>query len=310
MNTLVIATRRTPLALAQSRLVGEALRARHPGLAVEYLELVTRGDQILDRPLYRVGGKALFVKELETALLDGRAHLAVHSLKDVPMVLPEALCLPVILARGPVYDAFVSDRYPAPSALPPGARIGSSSLRRACLLRHAFPQVEVVSLRGSVGRRLERLEAGEFDAVVLAAAGLERLGLADRIRDCLWPQTFTPAAGQGALALECRRDDAATQRLIAPLHDPATAAAAAAERAVVRRLDAGCQLPVGAWAHPEGGLLRLAAFVGRPDGSTLIRGEVRGAPEQAEAMGTALAEDLLRRGADRILAELGGDGGR
>ncbi len=301
---LRIATRKSPLALWQAEHVAAALGAAHPGLAVELTGLSTQGDKILDTPLARIGGKGLFVKELEQAMLDGRADLAVHSMKDVPVELPAGLHLPVVMAREDPRDAFVSNRYPDLDALPQGACVGTSSLRRQCQLRARRPDLRIEALRGNVNTRLKRLDEGRFDAIVLAGAGLKRLGLEGRIRTFIDPADSLPAIGQGAIGIECRADDARVNALIAALHHAGTAARIAAERALNRRLEGGCQVPIAAFAEWQGGRLRLRALVGEPDGSRLIHAAGEAPGEQAEALGLRVAEDLLAQGAAAILERL------
>lgn len=296
-----IATRRSELALWQAEHIADRLRSLHPGLAVELVKMKTQGDIILDTPLSKIGGKALFVKELEQGLLEGRADLAVHSMKDVPVEFPDGLHLPVICERADPLDAFVSNHHASLDALPQGARVGTSSLRRECQLRAARPDLQVLSLRGNVNTRLRKLDEGEFDAILLASAGLTRLGFEKRIRQRLAPEVSLPAIGQGALGLECRSEDPEVNALIAPLADRETALCVRAERALNQRLHGGCQVPIGAYAELQGDALRLRALVGRPDGTEIIHGEQRGPAADPEALGLALAEDLLGRGADRIL---------
>lgn len=305
-NPIRIATRKSPLALWQAEHVAARLSAAYPGIEVELVKMVTRGDRILDAPLAKVGGKGLFVKELEQGLLDGTADLAVHSMKDVPAELPERLHIAAILLREDPRDAFVSDRHGSLAALPADARIGTSSLRRQCQLKLLFPQCETVTLRGNVGTRLEKLQTEGYDAVILAAAGLIRLGLRDRITEFLAPETSLPAVGQGAIGIECRRDDARINALLERLHHPPTATCVSAERAFNQRLDGGCQVPIAGFAQLAGGRLRLRGLVARPDGSAVVRGEAEGTPDAAQVLGIGLAEDLLARGADRILAALYG----
>ncbi len=308
-DTLRIATRQSPLALWQAEHVAARLRQAHPGLRVELIGMITRGDRILDSPLAKVGGKGLFVKELEQGLLDGRADLAVHSMKDVPADFPAGLDLPVILAREDPRDAFVSRHYPHPDALPVHARVGTSSLRRQCQLAARYPGWEIRSLRGNVGSRLAKLDAGAFDAILLAAAGLKRLGLEERITVALEPAFSLPAIGQGAIGVECRLDDTRTRDLIATLDDPATQVRVTAERAFNARLQGGCQVPIAGHAllldHEQ---IWLRGLVGEPDGSRIVTGEMRGPAAAAETLGAALAEDLLERGADVILRQLLGAG--
>jgi hydroxymethylbilane synthase len=305
-RTLRIATRRSQLALWQAEHVATRLRALHPDVEVELLGLNTQGDRILDVPLAKIGGKGLFVKELEAAMLEGRADLAVHSIKDVPMELPEGLVLGAILAREDPRDALVSGVHASLAALPAGARVGTSSLRRQCQLRNQRPDLELIDLRGNVNTRLRRLDEGEYDAIVLAAAGLRRLGMDARIAHAFDAGELLPAVGQGAIGVELRADDAELAALLAPLHDADTADCVLAERALNRRLHGGCQVPIAAHAVLNAGSLELRALVGALDGSRMVRGEQRGARAAAETIGVALAEDLLARGADALLAEMTG----
>ncbi len=300
-NTLHIATRKSPLALWQAEYVREHLRALHPGLAVELVALTTQGDKTLDTPLAKVGGKGLFVKELEQGLLAGTADIAVHSMKDVPVALPEGLHLEVICPREDPRDAFVSHHFDNLEALAPGARIGTSSLRRQCQVRALRPDLEVLDLRGNVGTRLEKLDRGGYDVILLAAAGLKRLGLEARIRQPLSPDICLPAIGQGAVGIECRVDDAWVNALIAPLNDAVTGQRIAAERALNARLQGGCQVPIAGYAEIDHGVILLKGLVGRVDGSEIVRGVISGRPEDAEELGVVLAEDLLARGAGDIL---------
>ncbi len=306
MNRLRISTRKSPLALWQAEHVRSRLMAMHPGLEVELVKMSTEGDRILDAPLAKVGGKGLFIKELEQALLDGRADIAVHSLKDVTVTLPEGLHIPVIGEREDPRDAFVSTRFESLAALPKGARVGTSSLRRTCQLRALYPQLEIVSLRGNVNSRLTKLDDGQFDAIILACAGLKRLGLGERIRTELAPEILLPAVGQGAICIECRLGDVASERLIAALHHRPTAVRVAAERALNARLEGGCQVPIAAYAELNEDVLRLRALVGEPDGSHVIRGEIEGDAARAEALGFDLANELLTRGARTILDKVYG----
>ncbi|HLV61103.1 MAG TPA: hydroxymethylbilane synthase [Fredinandcohnia sp.] len=304
MRPIVIATRKSPLALWQADHVAQALRAR-TGREVELLPLVTEGDRILDAPLARIGGKGLFVKEIEQALLDGRADLAVHSLKDVPTALPQGLTLGAILEREDPRDALCAPRHLRLDALPRGTRVGTSSLRRRAQLLALRPDLEVVEIRGNVGTRLSKVE-DEVDAVILARAGLVRLGLAERITEDLPVERMLPAVGQGALAVEMRADDAEIAALVAGLEHPETRDAVRAERALLARLEGGCQIPLAAHATVEGDRLRLEARLGRPDGSSLLAARAEGVRDEAEAIGVRVAEDLLARGAAEILAELVG----
>jgi hydroxymethylbilane synthase len=302
--TLRIATRKSPLALWQAEHVRDRLDAQHADLHVTLVGMSTQGDRILDTPLAKVGGKGLFVKELEQGMLEGRADIAVHSMKDVPVEFPPGLDLAVIMAREDPRDAFVSSRYGSLEELPEGARVGTSSLRRQCQLRARRPDLRVLDLRGNVNTRLAKLDAGEYDAIVLASAGLKRLGLERRIAAVLSPEESLPAIGQGAIGIECRSDDATVQALIAPLADPDTRDRVLAERAMNERLAGGCQVPIAGHAVLDGDALWLRGLVGRPDGSEVIRGEVRGPRAEAWALGTRLADDLLSRGAAEILASL------
>ncbi len=303
-KVLRIATRQSPLALWQAHYVKERLEAHHPQLRVELVPMVTRGDVILDTPLAKVGGKGLFVKELELALLEDRADIAVHSMKDVPVEFPDGLGLSVICERGDPRDAFVSNRYENIAALPHGSVVGTSSLRRQCQLAASRPDLIIRSLRGNVGTRLSKLDAGEYDAIILAVAGLQRLGLESRIRQPLSAEQSLPAVGQGAVGIECRLDDERTLALLAPLNHPQTAIRVTAERAMNTRLEGGCQVPIGSYAELVDGDIWLRALVGSPDGKTMVRGERRGPAEDAAALGVSLAEELLNSGAREILADV------
>jgi hydroxymethylbilane synthase len=307
-QALAIASRASALALWQAEHVRERLQRLDPGRAVRIVAMSTRGDEILDRSLAKIGGKGLFVKELENALQDGRAQLAVHSMKDVPMDLPAGFAIGAILAREDPHDAFVANTCPDIASLPPGARVGTSSLRREAQLRARFPHLAVRPVRGNVQSRLAKLDAGEFDALILAAAGLKRLGLAARIRQMLSPEESLPAPGQGALGIECLNTDAAALRLIAPLQDADTASAVSAEREVSRQLGGSCQIPLGAFAERTGALLRLRAFVAAADGGVLVRAEATGPADRPEALGAEVAAALRAQGADAILARLASRG--
>lgn len=307
LDVIRIATRRSPLALWQAEFVRDELLARNPGLRVELIGIATKGDKILDTPLAKIGGKALFVKELETAMLDGEADIAVHSMKDVPMEFPEGLFLPVICEREDPRDAFVSNQYSDVLSLPEGAKVGTSSLRRQCQLRSLRPDLQIGDLRGNVGTRLGKLDSGEFDAIVLAAAGLIRLKLENRIAQFLPTDLSLPAGGQGAVGIECREGDEAVISLLKPLHNDDTATRVVAERALNRRLQGGCQVPIACYAELTDDQLHLRGLVGNPDGSLILRTEIRGHRRDAEQMGIAAAEDLLSQGADRILAALYAD---
>lgn len=303
-NVLRIATRQSPLALWQAQYVKERLEASHPGLTVELVPMVTRGDVILDTPLAKVGGKGLFVKELELALLENRADIAVHSMKDVPVDFPQGLGLVTICERDDPRDAFVSNRYHSLDELPAGSIVGTSSLRRQCQLAEHRPDLVIRSLRGNVGTRLSKLDNGEYDAIILAVAGLNRLGLGSRVRTALSPETSLPAVGQGAVGVECRLDDTRTRALLAPLNHDDTAVRVKAERAMNTRLEGGCQVPIGSYAELIDGGIWLRGLVGAPDGSIMVRGERRGRLEDAEQLGISLAEELLDNGARAILAEI------
>ncbi|EKS1846797.1 MULTISPECIES: hydroxymethylbilane synthase [Cronobacter] len=308
-NVLRIATRQSPLALWQAQYVKQRLEACHPGLTVELVPMVTRGDVILDTPLAKVGGKGLFVKELELAMLDGRADIAVHSMKDVPVEFPEGLGLVTICEREDPRDAFVSNRYQRLDDMPAGSIVGTSSLRRQCQIAARRPDLIIRSLRGNVGTRLSKLDNGEYDAIILAVAGLKRLQLDARITSPLAPEESLPAVGQGAVGIECRLDDTRTRDLLAPLNHEETAVRVRAERAMNTRLEGGCQVPIGSYAELNDGELWLRALVGAPDGSRIVRGERRGTPQEARALGISLAEELLNHGAREILAEVyQGDG--
>ncbi|AEA77428.1 hydroxymethylbilane synthase [Vibrio cholerae] len=299
-----IATRQSPLALWQANYVKDALMAAHPGLQVELVTMVTRGDVILDTPLAKVGGKGLFVKELEIAMLEGRADLAVHSMKDVPVDFPDGLGLVTICEREDPRDAFVSNTYAKIEDLPSGAIVGTCSLRRQCQLKAARPDLVIKELRGNVGTRLSKLDAGEYDAIILAAAGLKRLELESRIRSFIEPEQSLPAVGQGAVGIECRVDDQRVRALLAPLNHADTADRVRCERAMNLTLQGGCQVPIGSYALLEGDTIWLRALVGEPDGSQIVRGEIRGPRTQAEQLGITLAEQLLSQGAKEILERL------
>ncbi len=304
-RVLRIATRRSQLALWQAEHVRERLLAAHPGLRVELLPLSTQGDRILDVPLAKIGGKGLFVKELENAMLDARADLAVHSMKDVPMDFPPGLGIGAILAREDPRDALVSNTVGSFEALPPGARVGTSSLRRQCQLRVLRPDLRVLDLRGNVNTRLRKLDEDEYDAIVLASAGLLRLGMKERIRAPLPLTLSLPAVGQGAIGVEIRSDDAALRELLAPLDDPDCADCVRAERALNRALHGGCQVPIAGHATIEAdGALWLRALVGSIDGQRIVRDEIRGVRGDGEGLGAELARRLLAAGADAILHEL------
>ena len=301
---LVIATRESALALWQAEHVRTRLEALYPSSTIELLGVTTQGDRVIDRPLAAIGGKGLFVKELEIAISDGRADLAVHSLKDVPMELPGEFALAAIMAREDPRDALVSNRYATLSSLPAGAVVGTSSLRREAQLRGHHPHLKVEGLRGNVNTRLRKLDAGNYDAMILAAAGLKRLGFSDRIRALLEPDESLPAPGQGALALECRADRADVIAALAALSDTGTLLATAAERAFSRALSGSCTTPLAAYAQWEEGRLWIRGYVARRDGSEALRGELEAEVadrEEAEALGLGLADEFLARGAARLV---------
>ena len=300
-KTLKIATRQSPLALWQANYVKDRLQQLYPDLTIELVPMVTKGDVILDSPLAKIGGKGLFVKELENALLNKEADIAVHSMKDVPMQFPEGLGLAVICQREDPRDAFVSHAYRTFAELPQGAVVGTSSLRRQCQLKALRPDLDIRSLRGNVGTRLSKLDNGDYDAIILASAGLIRLGLADRIASFIDVEQSLPAAGQGAVGIECRTDDMQVQALLAPLADAETTYCVRAERAMNNHLQGGCQVPIGGYAVLQQGQLYLRALVGDIDGSRIIRAEGKSAVENAEILGVKIAEQLLAQGADKIL---------
>lgn len=297
-----IATRQSALALWQANYVKARLQDIHPGLKVELVGMTTRGDKILDVPLAKVGGKGLFVKELEEAMLRDEADIAVHSMKDVPMELPQGLELYAICEREDHRDAFVSHDYESLEQLPEGAVVGTSSLRRQCQLSALRPDIKIKSLRGNVNTRLAKLDEGEFDAIILAAAGLIRLDMASRIRSFIDEDVCLPACGQGAVGIECRSSDDTVKALLAPLNHEETALTVSAERAFNRHLEGGCQVPIGGFAELKGEQLSMRGLVGQPNGRLVISDEKTGSAAEPEKLGVALADALLARGADRILA--------
>lgn len=303
-ETLRIATRKSPLAMWQAEHVAAALTAIHPGLQVEILGMTTKGDRILDAPLAKVGGKGLFVKELEQGMLSGEADIAVHSLKDVPVEFPAGLHLAVIMEREDPRDAFVSNRFESLDQLPQGACVGTSSLRRQCQLAERRPDLLIEPLRGNVNTRLAKLDAGEYDAIILAAAGLIRLGFGSRIRGTIAPADSLPAIAQGAIGIECRIDDPRINALIAPLHHGETALRVRAERAMNARLHGGCQVPIAGHAVLDGERLVLQGLVGTTDGTLILRARAEGPSDTAEAIGARVADDLLAQGAGEILGAL------
>ena len=301
---VVIATRRSALALWQAEHVKARLAAAHPGLAIDLLPLSTRGDELVDVSLAKVGGKGLFVKELENALAAGRADIAVHSMKDVPAQLPDGFALAAILAREDPRDAFVSRNYPDLASLPPGAIVGTSSLRRQAQIAARHPALEIRALRGNVETRVAKLDRGDYAAVVLAAAGLKRLGLGSRIRAYLAVEDYVPAAGQAALGVECLAGRADLHRLLAPLDDAGAAACVRAEREVNRALGGSCTIPLGAYAELKGARLSLRAVVASVDGKKAARAQADGEPSVPERLGARVAAELRAQGADEILAAL------
>lgn len=303
---LVVGTRSSQLALWQADYVISCLQQRYPGLEIEKRLMTTKGDQILNAPLAKIGGKGLFTKELETAMLEGEIDLAVHSLKDMPVVVPEGLIITAITERADPGDALVSPHYNSFEELPQGAKVGTSSLRRKAQLLHARPDLNIQDLRGNVNTRLRKMEEEGFDAIILAAAGLKRLGFQDRIRQLL-PQTLClPAVGQGALAIETRLADAATREMLAFLNDPATRACTTAERSFLAAVEGGCQVPVGVYAvMNEAQQLQVEAIIASLDGKTLLRDSLIGAADDAQQMGTELANKLLDQGGREILQAIG-----
>lgn len=306
MTTVRIATRKSALALWQAEYVKAQLEHFHPQINVELLPMTTKGDVILDTPLAKVGGKGLFVKELEVAMLEGKADIAVHSMKDVPVDFPEGLGLEVICPREDPRDAFVSNTFTALKDLPQGAIVGTSSLRRQCQLKAKRPDLDIRDLRGNVNTRLKKLDEGQYDAIILASAGLIRLKMSDRIAQYIEPEEMLPANGQGAVGIECRVDDSTIKNLLKPLECSATRVRVLTERAMNKALEGGCQVPIASYSviSNDGENIHLRGLVGAIDGSELIEGEVKGPIAQGEVLGHSLAQDLLSRGADRILKEV------
>ena len=302
-----IATRKSALALWQAEYVKARLEASHPGIKVSLVPMVSRGDKLLDAPLAKIGGKGLFVKELETALMDNEADIAVHSMKDVPMEFPEGLGLYCICEREDPRDAFVSNHYDSLEALPPGSVVGTSSLRRQAQLLARRPDLKIQFLRGNVNTRLAKLDAGEYDAIILAAAGLIRLGFGERIRSSISVDESLPAGGQGAVGIECRTGDVELHGLLACLNHSQTATRVIAERALNKRLNGGCQVPIACYAVLEGEQLWLRGLVGQPDGTLLLHAEGRAPAAEAEALGVQVAEALLDQGAEQILRAVYGE---
>jgi len=304
VRIIKIATRQSPLALWQAEYVAERLKQAHLGIKTELVKMVTQGDKILDSPLSKIGGKGLFVKELEQGMIEGKADIAVHSMKDVPMAFPSSLHLAVILPREDPSDAFVSNHYASIDQLPAHAKIGTSSLRRQCQIAEHFPNAEILSLRGNVNTRLAKLDAGNYDAIILASAGLKRLGFSQRITQTLNSDFSLPAVGQGAVGIECRVDDVEINQLLAPLHDPDSTIRVTAERAMNQRLNGGCQVPIAGFAELRVDGLFMRGLVGKPDGSVIYRAEQVGRTDQAIEIGQAIADKLLAKGAGEILKDL------
>lgn len=303
-SRLVIATRASRLALWQAHHVQNLLASLYPDCQVDLLEMTTKGDRILDRTLSKIGGKGLFIKELETALLDGRADLAVHSLKDVPVDLTSPFSLPVIMSRDDPRDAFVSSKYASLADMPAGAIVGTSSLRRQAQIKHRFPDLVVTPLRGNLDTRLAKLDRGEYDGIILAAVGLKRLGLADRIRSTVAIDDSLPSAGQGALGIEILESRPELASSLAPLACAQTTACALAERAVSRALGGSCQVPLAAYAEVVGEEVFIRGLVAEPDGSVIMRAQARGPLSDAESLGQRVAKDLIAQGADKLLERL------
>lgn len=303
-RTIRIATRKSALALWQAEYVKAALLNAHPNILVELVPMSTQGDKILDTPLAKIGGKGLFIKELEIAMNEGRADIAVHSMKDVPVGFPEGFGLHAICERENPLDAFVSNQYANISELPLNSVVGTSSLRRQCQLRHQRPDLLIKDLRGNVNTRLAKLDAGEYDAIILASAGLIRLDMRDRIRSEISPEQSLPAVGQGAVGIECRNDDAELIQLLAPLNHAETSVRVRAERAMNAKLNGGCQVPIGSFAVIDGAQLSLKGLVGSTDGKTILHGKQSGELDQAEHIGEQVAQQLLKQGAAELLAAL------
>lgn len=307
MNSIRIGTRKSPLALWQAEFVRDELLKIEPGLGVELVKLTTQGDKLLDTSLAKVGGKGLFIKELEQRLIDRTADIAVHSLKDVTVNLPEGLSLVAYCKRADPHDAFVSNTFAALDDLPDGARVGTSSLRRQCQLAARYPRLQIIGLRGNVNTRLAKLDAGEYDAIILAAAGLTRLGMQDRIREIISAEVLLPAVGQGVVCIECRSDDNDVIETVASLNDSDTEICAIAERAVNSALEGGCQVPIGAYAEILAGRqLLVRGLVGDPDGTEVLHARETGPMDDAAAIGRKVAQSLLDQGAGKILGKVYG----
>ena len=300
-KTIRIATRQSPLALWQAEEVQRRLLQAYPDLTVELVKMTTKGDQLLESPLSKIGGKGLFVKELEVGMLEGRADIAVHSMKDVPMEFPEGLHLSVVMVRENPLDAFVSNNYTSLDDLPRDARVGTCSLRRQCQLKSKHPDFQLLDLRGNVNTRLAKLDADEYDAIILASAGLIRLGMEDRIKLEIPSDVSLPAVGQGAIGIECRTDDVETNELLKVLHDDDTSTRLSAERAMNKHLNGGCQIPIAGFAELQGDSLTMRGLVGSPDGSKMLFSQKSGPASSAEEIGIEIAKDLLSQGAGEIL---------
>lgn len=304
-STIKIGTRQSALALWQAEYVAQCLREKYPGLTVELVKMTTRGDRILDAPLSKIGGKGLFTKALETAMLEHRTDIAVHSLKDMPAIVPEGLTIACITRRYDAGDAFVSNKYDRLAQLPAGAIVGTSSLRRRAQLLALRPDLAIRDLRGNVNSRLAKLDGGEYDALILACAGLKRLGFGDRIKEVISREDLLPAVGQGALAIEARAEDKEVLELIGFLNHRDTRAAASLERAFLGRVEGGCQVPVGVYAQVTEGGIEAEAVIASLDGTRVFRGKITGSVEDAASLGRQLAESLLADGALEIMQELG-----
>lgn len=304
MKTIRIGTRKSQLALWQAHCVADALRKHHPGIEVELVEIVSEGDKTLDVPLSKVGGKGLFLKELERAILDGKTDIAVHSMKDVTVELPEGLHIPAVFPREDPRDAFVSTKFKQLGDMPPGSTVGTCSLRRQCQIKAAFPELELVNLRGNVNTRLSRLDHGDFDAIILAVAGLKRLNMGHRIAQTISPEICLPAIGQGIIGVECRIDDDEINELIQPLKDQHSWVEIQCERIANRKLGGGCHVPVALFCEMNQESLRFRALVGTPDGSTIVKSDLTEKVENHLQLGTEVADDLLAQGAGDILASV------
>lgn len=302
-----IATRKSPLALWQANFVKQQLLNNHNGLTVELIPMVTQGDILLDSPLSKIGGKGLFVKQLEQAILNNEADIAVHSIKDIPAQLPQGLILATICRRDEVRDAFISNKYTNLDQLPYGTIIGTSSLRRQCQLRAKYPHIQIKDLRGNVSTRLAKLDDHQYDAIILAAVGLKRLALDSRIKQYIDTDLILPAVGQGAVGIEARSDDKEMLNLLAPLNDRDSCICIQAERAMNQQLQGGCQIPIACYSQINDGILSLQGLVGRTDGSQIIKSKIQGSTAQAQQLGCKLAEQLLKYGAKEILQELTAD---